>query len=172
VKQLLAILILATVVFMGLAMAQEWEIFAPLFFSSEAQPAAPEESPGEVHETIEQFNTILEHFYRYGGDERFLLRLPASDAVKAEIQADMDYLAASGIHQMMERLEMSVVSENGLAEGVHEVVTEEEWRIRYHDLDGTPLGTAPMSFVVSLRYVVRKLDDGWQVAVMEPAAGA
>jgi len=172
VKQLLAILILATVVFMGLAMAQEWEIFAPLFFSSAVPPAAPEESPGEVRETIEQFNTILEHFYRYGGDERFLVRLPASDAVKAEIQADMDYLAASGIHQMMERLEMSVVSERGLAEGVHEVVTEEEWRIRYHDADGTPLGTGPMSFVVTLRYVVRKLDDGWQVAVMEPAAGA
>jgi hypothetical protein len=171
VKQLLVILIVATVVFMGLAMAQEWEIFAPLFFSSEAPPAAPEGSPDEVRGTIEQFNTILEHLYRYGGDERFLLRLPASDTVKAEIQADIDYLAASGIHQMMEQLELSFISESGLAEGVHEVVTEEEWRIRYLDLDGTPLGAAPMSFVVTLRYVVRKMDAGWQVAVMEPAAG-
>lgn len=171
-KQFLFILLLATVIFMGLAMAQEWEVFKGLFIPSEEPATVEAELPVEARDTLENFNTVLAHLYRYGGDERFLERLPASENVRAELRADLDYLAQNGIVQDLEQVESTQISDRQLAFEVWEVKTEEEWEMAYYDHTGNPISTEPMSFVVNQRYVIRNTDNGWVVVTMEPSPGA
>lgn len=168
-KPFLSILLLATVIFMGLAMAQEWEVFSGLFMPAEQPEALPTELPEEVRDALEHFNTVLAHLYRYGGDERFLERLPASENIRAELRADLDYLAQNGLLQDLELVESTHLSDRLLATEVWEVRTEEEWEMAYYDHTGNPISTEPMSFIVNQRYVIRNTANGWVVVTMEPA---
>ena len=171
-KQFLLILVAATLIFMALAMAQEWEVFSQLFVPSESASVEEVAELPEVDALLHHFNPVITHYYRYGGDERFMDRLPAAESVKAEIRADQAYLAANGISQALVSKGSSTVSRRSLAEGVRELIVEEEWGLQYQSPAGQPVGDRPMSFVVTLRYVVRQMDDGWQVVVMEPSPGA
>jgi hypothetical protein len=169
-KQLLAILVGSTLVFMALAMAQEWEVFAPLLGAAPAE-APPEAVPPAVEETVERFNTMLVHLYRFG-DPRFLDRLPATDPVKARLTDDLGYLSRNGLRQELRPLSRRTVSSRRLDGRRFEVLTEEGWQLRYLDTDGQPLNDRPMSFVINWRYVVAEGPDGLRIAAMGPAPGA
>ena len=167
-KQLILILVGATVLFMALAMAQEPETFAPLFFPPEETAPAETEIPPEVITSLSEFNSVLEHFYRFGGDERFLTRLAASEEIKEELRAEIRYLAASGVMQTLNKTRGSILSEDRLAPDVWQLLTEEEWRLQYHDGSGTPVNQDAIVSTITLRYVIQKSDGDWKVIVMEP----
>lgn len=168
-KQLIIILLAATLVFVVLAMIQEPETFVPLFLPTDEPVAEDPVLPPEIITTLSEFNSVLEHYYRFSGDERFLKRLPASDAIRNELRAEITYLVANGIMQTLVKTRGSILSEGQVAPGVWELLTEEEWRLQYHDGSGSPVNAEPIITTIRIRYVIRLTDQEWQVVIMEPS---
>jgi hypothetical protein len=173
--RLVTIVVATSLLFMVMAIIQEWQIFAPLLtadteasIDSDGAPAVPE----EAWQALERFNTLLVHLHRFAGDQRFLDRLAAGDSLKGEIVADLDYLARNGIVQSMRNLSHKQISEQRLQADVYELVTEEEWQLEYLDRSGVPVSARAMSFVITWRYVIRhEQGDRWVVVAMGPASG-
>lgn len=166
-KQFLGLLAGSTLVFMTLSIIEEWEVFRPLFIPG--TQAVVEESPEEINQTIDRFNMLLIHFYRYGGDRRFLQRLPASTKIQNELDEDAEYLKMSRIVQDMDLVRTSPVSHRTIGNDIYEQVREEEWSLIYRNINGDPLSDRKRFFVVTLRYVVCKTVDGWTILSMEPS---
>ena len=150
-------------------MIQEPETFAPLFFPPEEPEIEEPVIPPLMISTLSEFNSIIEHYYQFGGDERFLSHLPASDAIKDELRSEIAYLSENGIMQTLVKTRGSILSEDLLAPGVWELLTEEEWKLQYHDGSGSPVNAEPIITTITLRYVIRQIDQTWQIVIMEPA---
>lgn len=166
-KQLLLILAVSAALFMGLAILQEWDLFHPFFLGKEAAAAPVPECPPEARKALDQFNTLLPHLYLFGGDPRFFDRLPASERVKQAIAEDLDYLARTGIVQVMDRREFDVLDQRPLQGGAWEVRTEETWALHYESPKGERFSD-DKTWTVVWRYVLHKSVGGWEVAVSEP----
>jgi hypothetical protein len=165
-RSLLLILAGSAVLFMGLAILQEWSVFQP-FFAGRTAPAAPPECPPEAVNALERFNTVLPHLYLFGGDPRFYDRLPASERVKLAIAEDLEYLARTGIVQVMDEREIRVLEQRPLPGGACEVRTEETWALHYESPQGERFSD-DKAWAVLWRYVLRQSVGGWEVAVSEP----
>ena len=171
-KALFLILAGAAAVFMGLAMAQEWAVFRPLFAGAARIQPGEALCPEQAEKTLEYFNTVLQHVYRYGGDPRFVDRLPASDRVKEEVARDLEYLAGNGVVQIMTKREFEVLGRRSLPGGACEFRTRETWALHYETPQGRRFDDKEMTWVAVWRYVIRKSVGGWEVAVMEPVHGS
>ena len=94
VKALLKILLGGFVVFMLLAIGQEWEFFSEAWFGAgEEKTTASDSDQQEASQAVSLMLNLMRHFYASGGDPRFADRMPASDGILQEMRSDIDYLA-------------------------------------------------------------------------------
>jgi len=163
-KDLILIILTATILFFSLAIAEDWQNFKFLFFKKEIKK---KEFPEEILKTIDNYNTILEHIYRFSGDERFLERLPASDELKNEIFEDLYYLSSFKIIQDLKLKKIEVLSKKLLNESQAIVSTSEEWDLFYLDENGHPLLKKPMNFSINNSYYLKKGILGWVIEKIE-----
>lgn len=179
-KNLLKILAGGFVLFQVLAIAQEWDYFATAWFGLVEEPEAlseeeRQEAAGAVYLTL----SLMRHLYASGGDPRFADRMPASQAVLAEMLSDVEYLERNRRRQdpVLEHLEVLAVDE--LAPGRVEVRTRERWAVRVLWAEGGTDAEPPRSQLVHGKYLVARRGEEWQVEGWdltgapepEPAAG-
>lgn len=163
-RDLILIILISTILFFTLAIIEDWQNFKSLFFKKEIKKI---EFPEEILKTIDNFNTLLEHIYRFEGDERFLQRLPASDFLKEEILEDLYYLYSYQIIQEIKLKKIEILKKNLINENQAIVSTSEEWELYYKDINGHPLLKKPMDFSINNDYYLRKTVLGWLVEKIE-----
>jgi hypothetical protein len=163
-KPLLKILLGGFLVFMALAIAQEWSFFSQAWFGSDLQKEElrTEDRRGSV-EAVELILDLMRHLYASGGDSRFADRMPTSEGVLEEMLADIDYLSRNKRRQdpKLERLDVEAVEL--LETGSVEVRTRELWSIRFIWLDGSGESDPHRVEVVRSRYLVTRGSTGWIV---------
>jgi hypothetical protein len=164
VRGLLAILGGGFLLFMVLAIAQEWELFANAWLGEEAAPPelAEEERRGAV-DAVQLTLSLMRHLYLSGGDPRFAERMPAAPVLVEEMLADVDYLARNHRLQdpLLEHLEVTAVAP--LEERTVEVRTREHWRFTVTSSADRRQAEAPRTQVMHARYRVTRGDAGWRV---------
>jgi hypothetical protein len=163
VKGLLKILLVGFVVFMALAMSQEWEVFSSAWFAEE--PSAPETevdakpAADVVHLTL----TLMGHLYTSGGDERFAERMPAADGMIEEMLADIDYLKQNHRRQEMSLERLEVTSVDPIGPGRIEIRTREHWSVRFLTIGGNTETDPPLQQIAHGKFLVALGTRGWRV---------
>jgi hypothetical protein len=162
-RNLLKIILGGLAAFMVLAVAQQWGYFSSVWFGGEADiPQTSEEEKTEAAEAVRNILVLLEHYYGTGGDPRFAERIPVSQRVLQDLQADVEYLRRNRRRQepMLQRFEVVDVSASG--PGRMTVTTREYWIHRIFWLDGSgEEAEPPHSQVISSTYSMRKQPQGW-----------
>jgi hypothetical protein len=174
VKALIKILLGGFVVFMGLSIAQEWEMFSSAWFG-EPQPEASmtDEERKSAADAVHLMLSLMRHLYLSGGDPRFAERMPAADGIVEEILADVRYLARNRRVQDIELLRLDVTAVDRLGEGRVEVRTREQWQVRVRWAHGGGDSDPPRSEMLHGRYLVVLGGKGWRVEgweIVEPGA--
>ncbi len=163
-KTLLKILLGGFLLFMTLAVTQEWSFFSEAWFGADEPAAelAPEERDGAV-QAVALTLDLMRHLYASGGDTRFADRMPTSAGVLEEMLVDIDYLTRNGRRQdpKLERLEVEAVEL--LATGSVEVRTRELWSFRFFWMDGSGESDPHRVEVGRSRYLVNRGSAGWVV---------
>lgn len=168
-KRFLAILLGALAVFLGLAIAQEQQVFLSLLGlrASGVAAAPPASADGEIVPTVRTFLAVMTHLYASSGDPRFAERLPATRAVVEEILADVTYLGHNRRVQEMSLVDLAVDAVDQAAADSVVVSTTEYWVIRTRWLDREGESDPPRSEVQSLRYRLERNGESWQVTGWE-----
>ena len=169
---LVKVLAAGLLVFMLLAVGQEWEVFATglgLRGAASAPPVEPAAAERQAAEAaIRQFLSLARHYYLSAGDPRFTERMQASPAVVDEIARDVAYLRKNGRIQDLALVSVQTIGAAALGEGAIELKTREYWVIRTR-FGGSGQESDPAHATVVLgRYVVRRTDAGWRVEAWEP----
>lgn len=169
---LVKVLAAGLLVFMLLAVGQEWEVFATglgLRAPATAPPAEPTAAERHAAEAaIRQFLSLARHYYLAAGDPRFTERMQASPAVVDEIARDVAYLRKNGRIQDPSLVSAQTVAVAALGDGAIEVKTREYWVIRTRFGASAQESDPSRATVVLGRYVVRRTDAGWRVEAWEP----
>ena len=93
-KALGKILLGGFVVFMGLAITEEWGMFSSAWFGeSEPEASLTDEERKSAADAVHLTLSLMRHLYLSGGDPRFAERMPAARGIVEEILADVRYLA-------------------------------------------------------------------------------
>lgn len=167
-KALAAVLLGGTLLFMGVAIVQQWDFFASAWFGrASAAPALTPDERRAAAETVREFLALVAHLQRSGGDPRFAERLPAAPAVVDELRVELDYLARNRRVQqlVLHRLDVTGVDPKGGERA--EVRTRELWTA--HTLwagDGRP-AEAPRSAQLAVKYLLAPAAGGWRVEAWE-----
>jgi hypothetical protein len=177
VKGLLKILGGGFVVFMLLAIADEWAFFAGAWFGDGEQSVAElsEAEQKAAADTVHLTLNLMRHLYVSGGDLRFADRMPASDGVKEEMLADIVYLGQRHLVEDPELLRLDVMSVEVLAEDRLELRTRELWRFRVMRADGAGEVEPPQNRTVEGAYLVERGGSGWRVEswrLLQPGASS
>jgi hypothetical protein len=165
VKNLLKILGGGFVVFMVLAIADEWAFFSASWFGGDEAPAVelPEAKRKAAADTVHLTLNLMRHLYLSGGDPRFADRMPASDGLKEEMMADITYLSHRHLVQDPDLRRLEVVSIEALSENRLELSTRERWRFTVARADGSGEVEPPRTQWVEAVYLVVRGGAGWQV---------
>ena len=152
------------VVFMALAVGQEWDYFRSAWFGVE--PETSEISDDDLRSAVESVRgtlVMMRHLYTSGGDSRFVERMPASEAMVREMLDDIRYLHRN--RRVQDPTLRSVdVREAVAIDGDHvEVHTRELWEIRTTWLDDGAPSDPPRIEVVHGLYRVLRSPSGWRV---------
>jgi hypothetical protein len=178
VKRLLQIVLGAFVLFMVLAVGQEWRLFASAWLGGDgaSEPSAPlTEAEGRAAaDTVARTLALMRHFYLSGGDPRFAERMPASPGLIDELRADVDYLARNHRLQDPELQRLVVLSVDPAGPGGSasrdrlELRTREWWTFRtLWAADGSEAEPPRERVVDGLYYLVRT-GAGWRVEGWRP----
>lgn len=163
-KNLLKILAGGLVAFQVLAVAQEWEVFSTAWFGvTEEPPELSEEERREATGAVYLTLSLMRHFYASGGDPRFAERMPASDLVRGEMQADIDYLERNRRRQEPELTAFDVVAVETLGAERAEVRTRESWTTRIFWAEGGGEAEPPHRQTLDGEYLVTRQAGGWRV---------
>lgn len=163
-KGLLKILGLGLLAFIAISMAQEWRLFATAWFGlTPATPVMSEEERRGAHEAVYRTLSLMEHLYSTGGDPRFAERLPAGQAVRDEILADIAFVAGRGRVQVPDLLRLEITAVEALGPGAATVKTHEFWRIRFLRADGSGEPDPVREQYLEGRYLVVRGSRGWEV---------
>jgi hypothetical protein len=174
-KGLLKIVGGSFVLFMLLAIAQEWAFFSSAWFGDgeTAAPSLEETDRRAAADAVHGLLTVMRHYYASGGDPRFIERAPAAPGLLEEIRADVEYLARNHRYQEMDLERMDVLSIDPLRADTVELRTREQWTVRFvNAVGGSPIGS-PASQTVHAKYLVVRGVRGWSVEgweIVEPAA--
>src|SRR5512146_1365341 len=112
-RQLATIVSLGTVVFMAVAMAQEWQVFSPWLGLGEKAPEQRSASPAlerEAGETVRAFLDRMSEFYRSGGEGSAAAAIPASPAVVEDLARDVEFLGRQGKREELRLLQLEILS--------------------------------------------------------------
>jgi hypothetical protein len=173
VRVLLKILLGGFIVFMVLAIAQEWEFFSSAWFGGEDPPpeiAEPERKAAA--DAVHLVLSLMSHLYSSGGDRRFSERIPVSEPVLEEMNADLDYLRRNHLRQEMELERLEIVAVETRGEDRLEIRTREYWKVRRFSLVGSGPLEHPRPYVTHGKFFVVQGDRGWRVQgweVYDPA---
>ena len=164
-KALLKILGAGFLVFMVLAIADEWAFFSAAWFGDDEKAAAElsEAEQKAAADTLHLTLNLMRHLYLSGGDPRFSDRMPASDGLKEEMLADIVYLGRRHLVQDPELLRLDVMSVETPAEDRLELTTRELWRFRVMRADGTGEVEPPSTRTVEAGYLLVRGGSGWRV---------
>jgi len=164
VKSLIKILLGGLVVFIALAIVQEWDYFAKSWFgrSNAAVRPTPEASDAAA-ETVRKTLVLMRHLYQSDGDPRFVERMPLSDALRDELMADIAYLKRNHRRQDPVLQKLEIASVDPLGRDRFEVRTREFWQIKFLSLvDGRP-SDEPRWQILHGRYLTVRAGAGWRV---------
>jgi len=163
-KPLLKILLGGFVVFMSLAIAQEWTLFSSAWFGKPAaELSLTDEERKEAADAVHLTLSLMRHLYLSGGDPRFAERMPAAEGIVEEILADVRYLARNQRVQDTELLRLDVTAVDPLGEGRVTVRTRERWQVRTRRAHGGGDADPLRSQVIHGRYLVVHGRKGWRV---------
>ena len=164
-KSLLKILLGGFVLFMILAIADEWSFFAAAWFGSEesAEIELSEGDRGAAIESVELMLDLTRHLYMSGGDARFGERMPVSDQLLEEMRVDIDYLLSNQRLQDPQLRKLEVLEVSPLAEDRVEIRTREFWQHRFLWLDGSGEADPAEWQILFVRYLVARDASGWRV---------
>ena len=163
-RTLLKILLGGFLLFMVLAIIQEWSFFSQAWFGKE-EPAAEltaEDREGAV-QAVALTLDLMRHLYASGGDARFADRMPTSAGVLEEMLADIDYLSRNRRRQDPKLEKLDVEAVELLGTGSVEVWTRELWSVRLFWSDGSGESDPHRVEVVNSRYLVSRGSTGWVV---------
>ncbi len=170
-RSLLKILLGGFLVFMVLAIADEWTFFSAAWFGQAAPaPELTEDERAAAEDSLRLLLSVMGHFYRSGGDSRFAERMPAAAWVVEEMQADVDYLRRNRRVQDPQLERMEVVSLESLSEDSIEMRTRELWRFEILWVTGGEAEPARVQWVQG-RYLLARRPRGWRVEgweILEP----
>ena len=170
VRALLKILLGGFVVFMGIAITQEWGMFSSAWFGEpEPEASMTDEDRKEAADAVHLTLSLMRHLYLSGGDTRFAERMPAAEGIVEEILADVRYLARNQRVQDTELLRLDVTAVDRLGEGRAEVRTRERWQVRIRWAHGGGEAEPPRSQMIHGRYLVVLGGKGWRVEGWEIA---
>ena len=173
-KSLLKIVAVGVPVFLVLAIAQEWDYFAAAWFGAKSPPLElTEEDRRAAGDAVYLTLSLMRHLYTSGGDPRFAERMPASDGIIEELQADIAYLSRNHRRQDPELKRLELLSVEPLGEDRVEVGTRELWNFRFAWTTGAGESDPARIQVLYSRYLVVRRQDGWRVeawAFAEPPA--
>jgi len=170
VKALLKILAGGTALFIAVAVVQEWSQFGPAWFgSAETRATMSEGEKKAAADTVYQMLTLMEHLYASGGDPRFAERMPTSEVVRQEIQADLEYLRQNRRRQEMtlDRLEITGI-EAPAADRV-QIETRETWSVRIAWEGEGAVAESGHGRRVYGTYRLTRDDRGWRVEGWDPS---
>lgn len=164
-KNLLAILLGGFLVFQTLAIVQEWEVFGAAWFGlgDEPEEGLSADEREAAADAVYLALSLQRHFYASGGDPRFADRMPVSEAILAEMQSELAYLARNGRIEdpVLDRLEILSVQPAGPRRAT--VRTRERWTVQLHRAsDRGPIGK-PSIGVTDREYLVALEGDDWRV---------
>ena len=163
-KNLLKILLGGFLVFIAIAVVEEREIFFPGALSDNLQLAKLDEGDATAAiATVRQMLSLYGHYYGSGGDQRFAERMPASDAIRAEMAADIRYLRANHRRQKPTLQRLDVESVRPLSEGTVEVRTKEFWIHRIFWIGDSGESEPARSQIVYGNYLVGRQAQSWRV---------
>jgi hypothetical protein len=168
VKGFLKILLGGFVVFMVLAILQEWELFSSAWFGKPvpARVVTSQEREGAA-KAVYTYLKMSSHFYGSAGDPRFAERIPAAPALLDEARADVAYLRRNRRFQdpVLMKLELGAITP--LGGGEVEVETREFWITHTLWLDDGQPAERPRSDIVTCKYRVGLETGEWQVRAWE-----
>jgi hypothetical protein len=153
------------IVFIVVAVVQEWQLFAAAWFGSQ-EPVEIEIQHGERQKANNALRLVLDltgHLYRSGGDRRFAERIPAGAGVIDEVMADVEYLARNHRVQDQTLESFDVVSVDVLASDQMEIRTRELWDVAVLWAAGGGEAEPRASRLVKGRYLLVKTGVGWSV---------
>ncbi|KAB2950472.1 MAG: hypothetical protein F9K18_14925 [Thermoanaerobaculia bacterium] len=168
-RGLLKILLGGFLAFMVLAVAQEWELFSSAWFGGGA--AAPVLADGDrraAEQSLYLFLRVSSHYYASAGDPRFAERLPAGEAVLAELRDDVEYLRKNSRYQDPQLVRLEIAAAEPLESGRVELRTREWWTVRTFRLADGAESDPPRAFKSFCRYLLAGTPQGWRVEAWEP----
>lgn len=173
-RGLLRIVPVAFVLFMVLAVAQEWRFFSASWFGTGVEEERlTEEDRRQAADTVVRTLSLMRHFYLSGGDPRFADRMPVSSGLLEELRTDVDYLARNHRLQDPELQRLQVLAVERVASAGDdrvEVRTRERWTFRVlWASDGSSAG-GPRRRTVEGRYFLVRSGTGWRVEAWQPIA--
>ena len=168
-KGLLNILAGGFLVFMVVAVADEWDFFSTAWFgASKPKAVVADADRKDVEATLQLFHRISGHYYGSGGDPRFAERLPALEGVVRELQADVTYLRENGRKQELVLGRLDVLSVELLGEGRFEARTREYWHVSTLWIKDGSLAGPPVVVKSLGRYLVARGTQGLRVEAWDP----
>ncbi len=161
-KNLIKILVIGGVLFTVVCIVQDWRNFFRVGQDSALSDDA--ELEAELTNTIQQFVEIARHVYQSGGDARFAERLPASEAVIAELMNEIAYLKKNGRVQLSRLARFEVLEVERVAENRAIVRTAEDWVVYMADSRSGARFDPDHLHSVHAEYRLARRGPAWQVA--------
>ena len=163
-RNLLKILLAGTLIFMVLAIGQEWEFFSTSWLGNDEKTVEmTDEDRQEAVDSVYLMLNLMRHLYSSDGDPRFADRMPVSEAVLREMLDDVEYLVKNQRRQDPELMRLEIRSVEPVDERRVQVHTRELWIMRLSWLTGTGESEPPHSQVLYGKYLVMRGSQGWQV---------
>ena len=176
-KTLVKILLAGTALFMAVAMAQEWDVFASAWRGARpavSTPVVPAARREAAEAAVQQLHVLSRHLYASGGDPRFAERLPVSEQVVQELLADVAYLQHHGLKQESSLVRLDVLEARPLGEEAVELLTKEYWIVRLFRVRDQAEVEPPRSQLLFYSYRVKLEGAAWRVQswdIVDPPAG-
>ena len=175
VKSLLKILIPGLLLFVAVAVVQEWSYFSNAWFGStgESAPELTKEDEQAAVGALRMTHALMAHLYASSGDGRYSERMPVSERVLDEMQSDIAYLARNGRVQEPRLQKLELLSVVSAGAGRLEINTREFWIHRTFRADGGGEADPPRSVILNTRYRLSRESRGWQIVDRDfrPAGG-
>lgn len=164
-RRLLQILGAGLLAFMGVAVAQRWEVFASAL-RGQGEVRAPSISAEQQEYavvTVRQLLNMMQHAYRSDGDARFFEHMPAAPEVVDELRRELDFLRQAGRRQEARLVHFEVQALEPRSPEEVEVRTVERWHTRTLALEDD-VETAPaVEQQHAFRYLVVLEGSRWRV---------
>lgn len=164
-KQLLAIVLLGTLLFLMAAIVQEWDYFSSRWFGADETAASDNRESDEVEAlaTVRTALAMMAHYYSSGGDPRFAERMPVGPELLDELRVDAEYLARNRRFQESRLQKLELLSVVSAGEGRLELNTREYWVHRTFWSDSREESDPPRSGILHARYDLLLENSGWRI---------